>query len=64
MMVSATSRKGNGASGGGLKARVKDWENLKGGSLSGPNTYYISGSGETYHKPGSQNPRKGGTGKA
>jgi hypothetical protein len=55
--------KGNHASGGGLVARVKDWQALKGGSPVGPNSYRVTESGSTYHKPGSQNPRKGGPGK-
>lgn len=53
-------KKGIGSSGGGLRARIASWESLKGGSPIGTRDYKIQG--DTYHKPGSQNPRKGGTG--
>ena len=50
-------QKGNGVSGGGLKARINDWENIKGVPAG---KFSILVGGMLYHKPGSQNPRKGG----
>jgi len=53
------NKKGNGKAGGGLKARVKAWE------LETPTGFARNGNGVMnmrYHRPGSQNPRKGGTG--
>lgn len=47
--------KGNNVSGKGLLGRVADWYKM-GGSGAGP----VVINGMTYHKPGSQNPRKGG----
>ncbi len=54
------SRKGNGKAGGGLKARIADWEKET------PNGYARNGNGVQnvrHNKPGSQNPAKGGKGK-
>lgn len=46
-----SDRRGNGKAGGGLKARIKDYEEIK------PDPGY------KYHRPGSQNAKKGGRGK-
>lgn len=56
-----TGSKGNGAAGGGLVARVLEWERLTGATQTSQTTKKIMG--YTYTKPGSQNPRKGGRGK-
>lgn len=56
-----TNRKGDGAAGGGLAARIKDWEGLPKATPVGPNSKKIDGL--TFHRPGSQNSRKGGRGK-
>jgi hypothetical protein len=55
-------QKGTGVSGKGLQARIIDWENIRGVG-GGHNTKLVmspSGRLMCYHKPGSQNPRKGG----
>lgn len=61
--------KGDGKAGGGLAARIKGWENLEGQKIpAGPRSYRCADgngkTGATYHKPGSQNARKGGRGRA
>jgi len=60
-MPNVANRKGNGKAGGGLKARIADWEKET------PNGYARNGNGvlnARHIKPGSQNPRKGGVGKS
>lgn len=52
--------RGNGAAGGGLKARIAEYEKM---TQTG---YVANGNGVQnvkVHRPGSQNPRKGGKGK-
>lgn len=59
-------KRGNDASGGGLAARVKAWTAVP-GALAAPNHKHVQGGdpGNRLHiKPGSQNKRKGGIGKA
>jgi hypothetical protein len=56
-----TTRKGDGAAGGGLAARIEAWEKMSGAGNTSPTTKKIGG--YTYTKPGSQNSRKGGRGK-
>lgn len=55
------TRKGDGASGGGLAARIRGWETLTNATPIGRNSKKIQDL--TYHRPGSQNSRKGGRGK-
>lgn len=47
----ATDKRGQGKAGGGLKARIKDFNDN------------LAKLGPGYQKPGSQNSRKGGRGK-
>lgn len=49
--MATSQRKGDGKAGGGLKARIRDFEEIK------PDNGY------KYHRPGSQNTKKGGRGK-
>lgn len=53
--------KGNGVAGGGLEARISDWEKLTGAAATSPTTKKVGG--YTFTRPGSQNSRKGGRGK-
>lgn len=57
-----TKQKGTGVAGGGLAARIKDWEALRsdGADASGRIKIVM---GMAYRRPGSQNARKGGRGK-
>jgi len=52
---------GEGAAGGGLKARIGAWEKMTGATNITPTAKKIGGL--TFHRPGSQNSRKGGRGK-
>jgi hypothetical protein len=54
------AKKGNGKAGGGLTARIAVWQ------LESPTGYVRNGNGVqnvNHHKPGSQNPNKGGVGR-
>lgn len=54
------NRKGSGKAGGGLIARIAVWQS------ESPNGYVRNGNGVqnvNHHRPGSQNPRKGGPGR-
>lgn len=58
-----TKQKGTGVAGGGLAARIKDWEALRGdGATASGRTKMVMSM--AYHRPGSQNSRKGGRGKS
>lgn len=45
-------RKGNGAAGGGLEARMKGWDEMRMSNVS-PKTKRDPSTGHHYHKPGS-----------
>lgn len=58
------TKRGMGASGLGLKARIKAWEDMKPATPSGPNDKVTNFDARmSYRRPGSQNPRKGGPGR-